>query len=109
MVAAAADADPYTLWHALQREAPMDEAAPQAAGGGTGDADDEALAALRFGWGEAYRIGRDPVRGWWAQRRDELGGDITAQDPDGLWQAICEDYILKPVPRDLPLPAGGER
>ncbi len=62
--------------------------------------DGQALSALRFGWGEAYRIGWDAVRGWWAKRRDGLGGDITADDPDELWHAIREDYDLKPVPRD---------
>jgi hypothetical protein len=80
----------------------MDEAAPQAAGGGTGTADEPALAALRYGWGDAYMIGCDDERGWWARRRDGLGGDITADDPEALWQAILEDYDLKPVPRDLP-------
>jgi hypothetical protein len=64
--------------------------------------DGDALAALRFGWGEAYRIGWDATRGWWAHRRDDLGGDITATDPDTLWQSIRVDYDLKPVPRDLP-------
>jgi hypothetical protein len=83
----------------------MDEAAaPRAAGNGTGEPGESALAALRWGWGEAYRIGRDATRGWWAHRRDNLGGDITADDPDNLWQAIREDYDLKPVPRDLPAP-----
>ena len=77
----------------------MNEAAPQATGTG---ADEDALAALRFNWGEAYRIGWDPVREWWAHRRDDLGGDITADDAEGLWKAIHEDYELKPVPRDLP-------
>jgi len=80
----------------------MDEAAPQAAGGGTGTADDQALAALQYGWGDAYVIGCDDERGWWAARRDLIGGYLTADDPDGLWTAIGEDYKLKPVPRDLP-------
>jgi hypothetical protein len=62
--------------------------------------DGQALAALRFGWGEAYRIGWDAVRGWWAWRCDGLGSDITAADPDQLWHAIRKDYDLKPVPRD---------
>jgi hypothetical protein len=44
----------------------MNEAAPQAAG--TGADEDQQLAALRFNWGEAYRIGWDPVREWWAHR-----------------------------------------
>jgi hypothetical protein len=67
----------------------------------------QALEALRFGWGDAYEISCDG--GWQARRRDGLGDDITAPDPDALWAAICEDYALKPVPRDLPLAAGGEQ
>lgn len=74
----------------------MKEQAQQATAGA---ADQQALAALRFGWGEAYRIGWDPVRGWWARRRDDIGGDITSADADGLWNMIREDYDLKPVPR----------
>jgi hypothetical protein len=78
----------------------MGEAATQAAGGGTGTADEQVLHALRFGWGEAYRIGWDEQRGWWAQRRDNLGGDITAGDPDELWTQVYADYQLRAVPRD---------
>lgn len=52
-------------------EMKMGEAAPQAAG--TGTAERYALAELRWGWGEAYRIGWDAVRGWWANRRDGKG------------------------------------
>jgi hypothetical protein len=84
----------------------MDETPPQAAGNGTAEPDESALAALRWGWGEAYRIGWDASRGWWASRRDNLGGDITADSSDGLGRAILEDYDLRPVPRDLP--AAGE-
>lgn len=80
----------------------MDEAAPRAARGKT--ADENALASLRWDWGEAYRIGWDMVRGYWAQRRDNLGGDITADDPEGLELGIRADYALKRVPRDLPPP-----
>lgn len=80
----------------------MDEAAPQAAGASTGTADEHALAVLRFGWSDAYMIGCDDERGWWAARRDLIGGYLTAHEPDGLWAAIREDYDLKPVPRDLP-------
>jgi hypothetical protein len=58
----------------------------------------QALEVLRREWGRAYRIGHDDVRGWWAQRRDNLGGEITADDPDTLHNAISEDYVLKPVP-----------
>lgn len=75
-------------------------AAP-AARAGT-ETDDTALAALRFGWGDAYEIGRDEEHGWWALRKDNLGGRITTDSPDELWQAIHQDYDLKAVPRDLP-------
>jgi hypothetical protein len=74
----------------------MDEAEPQAAGGGISAADKDALGALRFGWGDAYEIGFDAERGYWALRRDGLGGDITAGDLDGLFEAIIEDYAVKP-------------
>ncbi len=78
------------------------KAAPQAAGASAVAADEQALAALRWGWGEAYRIGWDATRGWRAARRDGKGGDITAGDSDELWQAIVDDYALLPVPRDAP-------
>jgi hypothetical protein len=79
----------------------MNEAAPQAAEIG---ADQDLLAALRFGWGEAYRIGWDAERGWWAARRDDLGGAITADEPEALSAAIYADYSLKPIPRDPSAP-----
>jgi hypothetical protein len=80
----------------------MSEAAPQAA---LTDADRDALVRLRYGWGDAYRIGWNVRRGWWARRRDGIGGDITAAGVDGLWNAIREDYAQKSVPRDAGLKA----
>lgn len=77
----------------------MDEAAPQAAEGATDTADDDALNALRYGWGEAYRIGWDARRRWWANRRDGKGQDITAADHNELWTAIFADYTSSPVRR----------
>jgi hypothetical protein len=83
--------------------ADMDEAAaPQAAQSKT--IADHELDALRFGWGEAYTIAYSPEDGWRAKRRDSLGGDITADCPSELWQAIRSDYTLKPVPRDYSRP-----
>jgi hypothetical protein len=76
----------------------MGEAAPQAAV--TTAADKDALADLRWGWGDAYRIGWDARRRWWANRRDGKGGDITADGHDGLWAAIFADYTSSPVRRD---------
>lgn len=73
-----------------------------AAGGRT--ADDYALEALRWDWGEAYEIGRDDEHGWHARRRDGLGGYLTGGDHDGLRAAIRSDYTLKKVPRDAAVP-----
>jgi len=58
-----------------------------------------ALEALRFGWGDAYVI---TVTGglWKARRRDGLGGVIEARSAEGLRDAIMDDYLTKPVPRD---------
>jgi hypothetical protein len=66
--------------------------------GRLGGVDERALDALRFGWGDAYLIGHDDQRGWWAARRDRIGGLLTAADHDALRDAIAEDYALKPVP-----------
>ena len=75
----------------------MNEAAPQAAV--TTVLDENALADLRWGWGDAYRIGWDARRRWWANRRDGKGDDITAADPGELWAAIYADYASSPVRR----------
>jgi hypothetical protein len=85
----------------------MDGAAPQAAEGVTGAADDYALGALRYGWGDAYRIGWDARRGWWANRRDGKREDITAADHTELWAAIFADYTSSPVRRDDSAPQAG--
>ena len=66
----------------------------------------DALEAVRFGWDTAYLIGYDDERGYWAARRDRIGGLLTAPTPDELRQAITEDYALKPVPRE-PAARGG--
>ena len=80
----------------------MGEVAPQAAE--TTALNENALADLRYGWGDAYRIGWDAVRGWWANRRDGKGKDITAADPDALWAAIFADYTSSPVRRNYSAP-----
>ena len=77
----------------------MSEMTSGATGARARTADEQALASLRWGWGEAYRIGWDAARGWWAARRDGKGGHITASDSDELWQAIVDDYALRPVHR----------
>ena len=40
----------------------------------------DAHEALRFSWGDAYEIGHDDERGWWAARRDRIGASLTAAD-----------------------------
>jgi hypothetical protein len=72
--------------------------------------DEAALKTLRWHWGEAYRIGHDDEHGCWAARRDQIGGLLTGAGPDELEREIIADYVLKPVPRELPAdrdPAGG--
>ena len=64
-------------------------------------AEDPALSALIYGWGDAYEIWHDS-EGWHARRRDGLGEVMTEDQPDVLYNAIFGNYITKPVPRDLP-------
>jgi len=75
-------------------------------GRGVPGVDGDALEALRFGWGDAYLIGYDGERGYWAARRDKIGGLLTAKAPDALRDAIAGDYAVKPVPRE-PTARGG--
>jgi hypothetical protein len=74
----------------------MGEGAAPAA---SGQADEQELAALQWNWGEAYLIGYDEDHGWWASRRDQIGGLLAESGPDELAAAIRADYTLKPVPR----------
>ena len=61
-----------------------------------------ALDALRFNWGEAYKIWVGDDGRWMADRLDGLGETLAGGSPEELRQAILEDYMRKPVPRDLP-------
>lgn len=79
-----------------------EEAAPQAAEVRALGA--YALAELRWGWGDAYRIWWDGRRRWWAARRDRRGAEITADSPDELWTAVFADYTARPVARDYAAP-----
>jgi len=75
-----------------------------AASEGMTTADKYELEALRWDWGDAYEIGRDDDRGWWARRRDGRDEDLTAADPDELYAVIAADYGLRPVGRDYSAP-----
>jgi len=59
------------------------------------------LGQLRWHWGDAYLIGRDDERGWWAARRDQIGVYLTAPGPGELGQAIRADYAARPMPHDI--------
>jgi hypothetical protein len=75
------------------------DAADAAASALEGTARAKALDALRFHWGDAYEIDYDEELGWWAERRDGLGGRLIAADPEELFRDIQADYALNPVPR----------
>ena len=80
----------------------MDEGAPQASE--TSAAEDPALSALMYGWGDAYKLWQDS-EGWHARRRDGLGEVMTEDQHDALRKVMWDDYTAKPVPRDLPADA----
>jgi hypothetical protein len=61
---------------------------------------DQALKALRWNWGDAFELGEDDEHGWRAERRDGIGGLITAADPGELDVLVDTDYGLMPVSRD---------
>ncbi|HEX6520955.1 MAG TPA: hypothetical protein VF070_13230 [Streptosporangiaceae bacterium] len=60
----------------------------------------DALDALRWHWGDAYRIGVYEGE-WQAWRKDDLGGALCAPGPDELNKQIVDDYTFRPVRRDL--------
>lgn len=83
----------------------MDEAAPQAAGSSTPQEFRAfAIKELRWHWGDAYKIGWDPDRGYWGRRRDGKGTDITAGTASDLLAALRADYHACPVPRSPQAP-----
>lgn len=67
-----------------------------------------ALAAIRWNWDTAYAIELRDDGTWVADRLDGLGATIEATGPEELRKLILDDYMLKPVPRDLPGRMPGE-
>jgi hypothetical protein len=63
----------------------------------TGTAEEQALEALEHDFGAAYMLGYDDERGWWAARRDQIGGYLAEDTPEELRAAIEEDHDMKPV------------
>ena len=61
----------------------------------TGAEEDHALEALRHGWDDVYEFGAG-LDGYWARRRDGLGGDLVDEDPGELRRRVHEDYAMKP-------------
>jgi hypothetical protein len=70
--------------------------------------DRDGLDAVRCTWGDAYRIGYDRQRGYWAARRDGAGGLIAGNSPADLSAAIASDFAMRavPLPRDPALTGG---
>jgi hypothetical protein len=66
------------------------------------------LGPLRYGWGEAYRIGYCEDHGYRARRRDGLGEELRARTHGELWAAMQADYNDSPVPRDYSQPIDSE-
>jgi hypothetical protein len=69
----------------------------ETARGGAGH-DEAGLDAVRFRWGPAYEVGHDDEHGYWAARRDSIGGLITSTDPAGLSAGIADDFAMRAVP-----------
>jgi hypothetical protein len=59
----------------------------------------EALEDLQWHWGLAYLITGAAGR-WVAQRRDD-GRTLTASTPGALRELITDDYVERPVCRDI--------
>jgi hypothetical protein len=58
------------------------------------------VAFLRAHWGDAYQISYRQGQ-FRAERRDDHSV-VRADSADDLLAAIRHDYLLRPVPRDLP-------
>ncbi len=59
-----------------------------------------ALEALGWYWGRTHRLGLDDDLGWWACRRDDEGGWVTAGSPAGLHaQLACHCGFVPPLAR----------
>ena len=59
-----------------------------------------ALEALVWHWGDAYDIGLCDGT-WWFQRRDGYGGRETAASSEALRGAIIQNYMHRPVRREI--------
>jgi hypothetical protein len=58
------------------------------------------VANLRHHWGDAYEISYRAGQ-FCAERRDDHSA-VRADSADALLAAIREDYLSRPVPRDIP-------
>jgi hypothetical protein len=62
--------------------------------------DDRVLEALRHEWDGAYEFGMGSD-GFWARRRDGLGGALVSEDPGELRRMVSDDCAMYP-PRSRP-------
>jgi hypothetical protein len=63
----------------------------------------DSYAMLCQDWGSAYRITRTPgaAHPYHAERRDDRAVVLTAAAPDALRDLIRDDYLARPVPREV--------
>jgi hypothetical protein len=66
--------------------------------GMTHASEDQVLDALQLGWEGAYEFGA-VAGGYWARRRDSLGGTLMDEDPGELRRMVIEDYAVRPLRR----------
>jgi len=60
--------------------------------------EDQILSALQHAWDGSYEFGLG-VDGYWARRRDGLGGMLIEGDPGELQRMVSEDYAMRPTRR----------
>ena len=69
----------------------MDEAVPHPAEGMTAADIEHALDALEMVWGDEYKFGYDPEKGFWATRHGQIGALFTADDPEELGNMLADE------------------
>jgi hypothetical protein len=68
--------------------------------------EDPVLGALEHAWDGAYEFGIG-MDGYWARRRDGLGGTLIDEDPGELQRMVSEDHAVHP-PRGRGAVPGGK-
>lgn len=64
--------------------------------GMTEASNDQVVDALKHDWDGAYEFGVGG-EGYWARRRDGLGGEMINGDPGELRRMVAEDHATHPL------------